>query len=62
MFGFIASFFSTSTEDSFSKIDGANAHHIAQNLMQNAVARAGTDPFQAQELRSAAQAYLSVVR
>jgi hypothetical protein len=38
--------------------DGDFAHH----LMERAEARAGLDPRQAQELRSAARAYLSVVR
>lgn len=35
---------------------------VAQNLMERAEARAGRNPQQAQELRSAACAYLSVVR
>lgn len=35
---------------------------VAQELMQSAEARAGTDPHQAQELRQAASAFLSVVR
>ena len=35
---------------------------VALNLMERAEARAGRNPYQAQELRSAARAYLSVVR
>ena len=35
---------------------------VAQNLMESAEARAGSHPYQAAELRSAAMAYLSVVR
>lgn len=35
---------------------------VAQQLMESAEARAGLSPHQAQELRSAAFAYLSVVR
>lgn len=35
---------------------------VAQQLMHSAEARAGTNPRQAQELRDAAVAYLSVVR
>jgi hypothetical protein len=35
---------------------------VAQQLMHSAEARAGTNPRQAQELRDAACAYLSVVR
>jgi hypothetical protein len=35
---------------------------VAQKLMERAEADAGRDPHQAQELRSAACAYLSVVR
>ena len=39
------------------------AHNgVARRLMESAEARAGTDPRQAQELRVAASAYLSVVR
>lgn len=34
----------------------------AQSLMESAGARAGSHPYQAAELRSAASAYLSVVR
>jgi len=37
-------------------------HGVAHNLMERAEARAGRNPEQAQELRSAACAYLSVVR
>ena len=40
----------------------APAHDVAQHLMERAVARAGSHPYQAAELRSAAAAYLSVVR
>jgi hypothetical protein len=40
----------------------APAHGVAHNLMERAEARAGRDPHQAQELRSAACAYLSVIR
>jgi hypothetical protein len=35
---------------------------VAHNLMERAEARAGRNPQQAQELRTAAYAYLSVVR
>ena len=35
---------------------------VAHDLLQRSQARAGLNPRQAQELRSAAQAYLSVVR
>ena len=35
---------------------------VAQNLMERAEAMAGSNPHQAAELRSAASAYLSVVR
>lgn len=35
---------------------------VAQHLMQSAEARAGSNPRQAQELRNAAFAYLSVIR
>lgn len=35
---------------------------VAQRLMESAEARAGSNPQQAQELRCAASAYLSVVR
>ena len=35
---------------------------VAQNLMERAEAIAGSNPHQAAELRSAASAYLSVVR
>ena len=38
------------------------AGDVAHQLMERAEARAGRDPQQAQELRSAARAYLSVVR
>ena len=38
------------------------ANGVALRLMESAEARAGTDPRQAQELRDAASAYLSVVR
>ena len=40
----------------------APAGDVAQNLMESAEARAGSHPYQAAELRSAASAYLSVVR
>ena len=40
----------------------APVHGVAHNLMECAEARAGRNPQQAQELRSAACAYLSVVR
>ncbi|HEY3049051.1 MAG TPA: hypothetical protein VGJ72_16510 [Polaromonas sp.] len=40
----------------------APVHGVAHNLMERAEARAGRNPQQAQELRSAACAYLSVVR
>jgi hypothetical protein len=40
----------------------APAHGVARNLMERAEADAGRDPHQAQELRSAASAYLSVIR
>jgi len=35
---------------------------VAQQLMETAEARAGSNPMQAEELRRAASAYLSVVR
>jgi|ADurb_H2B_03_Slu_FD_contig_21_4845335_length_355_multi_3_in_0_out_0_1 hypothetical protein len=35
---------------------------MANSLMERAEARAGTDPFEAAELRDAAQQFLSVVR
>lgn len=35
---------------------------VARNLMEHAEARAGLDPRQADELRAAARAYLSVIR
>ena len=38
------------------------ADGVAHQLMESAEARAGSNPHQAQELRSAAFAYLSVVR
>lgn len=38
------------------------AQGVARNLMERAEAGAGRDPHQAQELRCAAYAYLSVVR
>ncbi len=38
------------------------AGDVAYQLMERAEARAGRHPYQAQELRLAAQAYLSVVR
>ena len=38
------------------------AHGVAHQLLERAEARAGRDPHAAQELRSAASAYLSVVR
>lgn len=40
----------------------APIHGVAHNLMERAEARAGRNPQQAQELRTAAYAYLSVVR
>jgi hypothetical protein len=40
----------------------APVNGVAHNLMERAEARAGRNPHQAQELRSAAYAYLSVVR
>ena len=38
------------------------ANDVAQNLMERAEAVAGSNPYQAAELRSAASAYLSVIR
>lgn len=38
------------------------ASNVAGQLMERAEARAGRHPHQAEELRSAARAYLSVVR
>lgn len=38
------------------------ADDVAKNLMERAEATAGRNPHQSQELRGAAQAYLSVVR
>ena len=43
-------------------VQSAAADGVAQNLMERAEAGAGRNPHQAQELRSAAQAYLSVIR
>lgn len=43
-------------------VQAAAADGVAQNLMERAEAGAGRNPYQAQELRSAAQAYLSVIR
>ncbi|MEO8388474.1 hypothetical protein [Polaromonas sp.] len=40
----------------------APVNGVAHNLMERAEARAGRNPLQAQELRTAAYAYLSVVR
>ncbi|CAN7385084.1 hypothetical protein [Polaromonas sp. LjRoot131] len=40
----------------------APVNGVAHNLMERAEARAGRNPQQAQELRDAARAYLSVVR
>jgi hypothetical protein len=40
----------------------APVNGVAHNLMERAEARAGRNPQQAQELRTAAYAYLSVVR
>ena len=42
--------------------NAAPANDVAHNLMERAGARAGSHPYQAAELRSAAAAYLSVVR
>lgn len=42
--------------------NAAPADGVAQNLMERAEAMAGSNPHQAAELRSAASAYLSVVR
>jgi hypothetical protein len=41
---------------------GTSTPGVARNLMEAAGARAGRDPRQAQQLRRAARAYLSVVR
>ena len=41
---------------------GAPASEVANQLMERADAGAGRDPRQAQELRNAARAFLSVVR
>jgi hypothetical protein len=41
---------------------GTPVNGVAHNLMERAEARAGRNPQQAQELRTAAYAYLSVVR
>ena len=40
----------------------AHASEVAHQLMERADAGAGRDPRQAQELRNAARAYLSVIR
>lgn len=45
-----------------SAADSVPAADVAQRLMERAEARAGRHPHQAQELRGAAYAYLSVVR
>lgn len=42
--------------------DPAAAGEVAHQLLERAEARAGRDPQQAQELRGAARAYLSVIR
>ena len=42
--------------------DAVPADDVAQELMERAEAVAGSDPYQAAELRSAASAYISVVR
>lgn len=54
MFAFIAQI------TSFLAPERAEDH--AHNLLESAEARAGLDPHQAEELRQAARAYLSVVR
>ncbi|MEO6016732.1 MAG: hypothetical protein ABIP46_05710 [Polaromonas sp.] len=43
-------------------VAAAPVNGVAHNLMERAEARAGRHPHQAQELRDAALAYLSVVR
>ena len=45
-----------------SRNTAAPASDVAHQLMERADAGAGRDPHQAQELRSAARAFLSVVR
>ena len=40
----------------------AEDNGVARQLMERAEARAGSNPFQAQELRDAACAYLRVIR
>ena len=42
--------------------DLATASDVAHQLMERAQTRAGRHPHQAQELRNAASAYLSVIR
>lgn len=48
---------SNSVAQQAAEVDG-----VAHNLMERAEAGAGRNPYQSQELRSAAQAYLSVIR
>lgn len=43
-------------------LPAARNNEVAHQLMERAEARAGSNPHQAQELRGAAAAYLSVVR
>ena len=40
----------------------AENNEVAHQLMERAEARAGSNPYQAEELRAAARAYLSVIR
>ena len=55
IFSGIVRFFSAQSESTA-------ADSVARQLMESAQLRAGSHPYQAEELRSAAQAYLSVVR
>jgi hypothetical protein len=40
----------------------AQADNVARQLLEGAQARAGSHPYQAQEMRDAASAYLRVIR
>lgn len=60
MFALIARFASY-LSNAMSSHDAA-ATEVAHSLMEAADARAGTDPFQAAELRGAALQFISVVR
>lgn len=54
----IARFFSVNPR----RVPAGETLDVAGQLMERAQTRAGRNPYQAQELRNAASAYLSVVR